>query len=48
MTITVDEHVGFDLGAPVKGIPMKIQAGSGGKAVAACRAPVEVRQFHSL
>ena len=33
MTITVDQRVGVDFGVPIKGIPIKVEAGSNGKMV---------------
>jgi hypothetical protein len=33
LTITVDQRVGIDFGVPIKGIPIKVEAGSNGKMV---------------
>jgi len=33
LTITVDQRVGVDFGVPIKGIPLKVEAGSNGKMV---------------
>src|SRR5439155_22291974 len=33
LTITVDQRVGVDFGVPIKGIPLKMEAGSNGKMV---------------